>query len=155
MNVISTKDKTTVAKNFAQTAHAGQTRKDGKTDYFIGHVEEVVKLARILFHNLDIDKLNKLIQVCYLHDCIEDCEDGTEQKIKELFDSDVYDAVVLLTKKGNVDYNVYIDAIFISELARKAKICDMLHNMHDNSSVYNRKKYSNSLMLLWQKELGI
>lgn len=67
--------------------------------------------------------------VAVLHDVVEDSS-FTIQKLKqEGFSKKVLDAVSLLTKTQNQDYESYISAIRKNSLATKVKLADLKDNM--------------------------
>jgi (p)ppGpp synthase/HD superfamily hydrolase len=64
-----------------------------------------------------------------LHDLLEDCPEWTEKALSCLFDKNIVDAIVLLTKLPNEDYFQRIDKINESSWATKVKLSDLKDNM--------------------------
>lgn len=96
--------------------------------------------------------------VAVLHDVFEDNKNFTlehNRPIKESevshwiqhFDkkytitSNLYDALLLLTKTDRLSYLEYINTITLSNLATKIKIADMIHNMSETTNSAQKDKY--------------
>ena len=126
-----------LAEEIATQAHAGQFRRDGVTPYIV-HPEAVA--SRVDSPDLKV--------VAWLHDVIED----TPLTAKDLLDKGIKDdhiqAVILLTKKKGQSNKEYWDAIKPNSLARKVKIADMLTNLNDDPTDYQRTKYALGLKYL-------
>lgn len=103
--------------------------------------------------------------VAVLHDVFEDNKNFTlehNRPIKESevshwiqhFDkkytitSNLYDALLLLTKTNRLSYLEYIDTITLSNLATKIKIADMMHNMSETTNSAQKDKYLKALPTL-------
>lgn len=99
--------------------------------------------------------------VAYLHDVVEDtdwyfyssigssipyiCKSKTERY--EL-SSNLYFALVSITKTKDVSYEQYLNYISASQLATKVKIADMFHNISSNPSDRQKAKYYKALPVL-------
>jgi (p)ppGpp synthase/HD superfamily hydrolase len=104
------------AIRIAVTAHAGQFDKGGNP--YILHPLHVME-------QMDTEE-EKVVAV--LHDVIEDTN-MDEDTLRAAGISDVcLDAIKLLTKKPDTEYQKYIINIKRNEIARKVKLADMRHN---------------------------
>lgn len=126
-----------IAKNLAHTYHARQYRRDGTTPY-IFHVERVA--ARCAKYG------EKAQIVAYCHDLIEDTD--IPLSAFDEFDADIFEAVLLLTKKEEKGYSDYIAAVSKNELARIVKIEDILDNISDSPTQKQILKYAQALIVL-------
>lgn len=115
------------AHEIAQQAHDGQV--DSQKKPYITHPEFVASLC-----DTDEEKI-----VAYLHDTVEDTSVTIEQ-IRDEFGDIIADAVALMTHDESVEYMDYIKKIAENPLARKVKICDLIHNM-DITRVIDPKPY--------------
>jgi (p)ppGpp synthase/HD superfamily hydrolase len=68
------------------------------------------------------------IIVALLHDVVEDTNITIEDLSKEGFNSNIIEALKLLTKKTD-NYEEYISKISTNSLAKKIKLIDLKHNM--------------------------
>lgn len=69
------------------------------------------------------------VLVALMHDLLEDT-DVTLDDIEELgFDSDVVNALSLMTHDKNMDYFDYVRRLANNDLARRVKLADLEHNM--------------------------
>ena len=68
------------------------------------------------------------IIVALLHDVVEDTNITIDDLSKEGFDSNIIEALKLLTKKTN-NYEEYISRISTNPLAKKIKLADLNHNL--------------------------
>lgn len=125
----------------ARRAHDGQFRKDGKTLYIV-HCFRVADRVKHLGE--------KYQAVALLHDSIEDSNGKVtkESLLAEGIDTDVIDAVVLLTKSPNVRYDNYLENIKPNDLATRVKIADMLDNLSDTPTPQQIQKYKKGLTFL-------
>lgn len=65
-----------------------------------------------------------------LHDLLEDCPEWTEGALRDLFDENIVDAIVAITKLPNSEsYDEYIARVGENHIARIVKIADLEHNM--------------------------
>lgn len=101
----------------ATQAHTGQFDRGGLP--YILHPIAVMNL---------LDSADEaLMCIAIGHDLIEDTY-VTEALLKSLFPARVVDAIVLLTKKPDQDYDEYLDRICRNKDAIKVKIADITHN---------------------------
>jgi (p)ppGpp synthase/HD superfamily hydrolase len=114
---------------------------------YLGHLQRVADAAAIHGENYRI--------VALLHDLLEDCPQWSEVQLRELYDSEIVDAVVLLTKSENKAYDEYIADIKSNSLARIVKIADLIDNMDltrisaiTEKDLERREKYKKALMML-------
>lgn len=126
------------AYEFARTAHAGQTRRDGVTPY-VYHVYSVT--AKVMSRTSDV--------VCHaaalLHDVIEDTA-VTEAQLREQFPAEVVDLVVALTKREDETYDNFIRRLAAhGPKARLIKFCDIVANLGDDPTDEQILKYASAL----------
>ena len=109
-------EKEKLAYEIASKAHSGMFDKAGKE--YINHPLTVASFCKTEDERI----------VALLHDVIED----TEVTIEELaihFDSNIIEALKLLTHDDNELYMEYIDKIKGNKLAKAVKIADLTHNI--------------------------
>lgn len=106
------------AKKLALEKHKDQKCLGGKP--YIFHLERVA---------CGVGFDDKLRSVAYLHDIIEDTDTKLDDLVKLGFNPEVVEAVGLLTKNKNQEYEDYIFEISKNELATKVKISDLRDNM--------------------------
>jgi (p)ppGpp synthase/HD superfamily hydrolase len=113
------------ASRLAKAVHHGQTDSAG-IDY-MNHIEAVVKSVRPLGYLFVI--------VAYLHDAIEDTKHKKKRKaLKELilesFGSQIFDAVIAITKRPDQDYfKDYLPQVANNPVALVVKVADMQVNL--------------------------
>ena len=103
------------AMHIAYQAHHGQFDKSG---------------APYIFHPIHLaETMDDEYSCCValLHDTVEDT-DVTLEDLKQVFPSEITDAVALLTHDDSVDYFDYVRAIKHNPIARKVKLADLAHN---------------------------
>lgn len=137
----------------ASMAHYGQKRRTGE-DY-ITHPSEVSQIVKQFYPG---DKVSAIVAL--LHDSMEDAPSmGTVKDIDEMktfirgsigdeqIAEDVIDAVESLThdKVSQPDYGAYVETILGNKLALRVKLADMLHNLTNNASDKQKKKYGDAL----------
>ena len=127
------------ARNFAQMAHTGQFRRDGKTPYF-QHVDGVARLVK--------PQKPEYIATAYLHDVIEDTNYSSVDLLKIGMPMIVVDAVLLLTKFDHQPYEEYLKDVKENVIARAVKIADMTYNLNDTPSQKQIDKYNKGLEYL-------
>tara|TARA_B100000614_G_scaffold262909_1_gene300492 strand:+ start:68730 stop:69323 length:594 start_codon:yes stop_codon:yes gene_type:complete len=122
------------AKDFARTAHQGQTRDDG-AEYF-SHPSRVVD--RVRGYSGD----ENTICAAWLHDTIEDCEGVTSEMLQDLFGSQVTSIVEELTlpeipskisppHRWQYKTDLLVKkAGTMSNEAKLVKICDRIDNLN-------------------------
>lgn len=121
------------ALRVALHAHEGQTDKGGRA--YICHPIAVAGIASDYFGADD-----ELTQVCMLHDVIEDTAITAEDLVSEGFSDKVIDAVLAMTKMNGQSYEDYIDGVLANELASKAKLSDLTHNMDPRRMIGTTQK---------------
>lgn len=127
------------ALGLAALAHAGQTRKDGVTPYFV-HLEKVVYYLR--------EESPWIRAVGWLHDVLED----TDVTAKELhtmgIPADVIESVQLLTRPPDTSNNEYLRRIRNCGVARLVKAADIRANLEGDPTPATRTKYLEALEYL-------
>ena len=105
------------AVELAARYHAGQLQRNG-IPYLLHplHVMEQVESIPA-----------KIVAV--LHDVVEDTPLTLEDLRAEGFNTEVVEAVRLVTKLDDVSYEDYIDALAHNPLARTVKLADLRHNI--------------------------
>ena len=132
------KSKTVAATMLGIEAHRFQ--KYGNYPYS-EHLEDVDRKVGWLTSKYEIpeDVLEKMSQVAWLHDIIEDTS-VTEFQLRQKFDKDVVDAVLLVTKTEGYDYYEYIEAIRADMLATVVKLADTITNLSFSLSMGDFKR---------------
>lgn len=135
-------NKIKIARDICRYAHTGQTDKAGKPYYM--HPEQVAEF---------VDKPDEKI-TALLHDVLEDT-DFPFSVLKELFGSDIADALLLLNHDKSVPYLEYVKNLSSNKIAKAVKAADLKHNMDLNRILnptekdYDRlEKYKKALALL-------
>ena len=131
-------------------AHAGQYRRDFTTPY-LNHPISVANRVFRRYGGTDY----KRIATALLHDTIED-SDGkiTEQYLLDKgVEVDIVAAVVILTKTKDTEYSAYLQKIIKNEIARDAKIEDMIDNLADSPSFKQITKYAIGLQTLANRDI--
>lgn len=95
----------------------------GKTD--LGGFPYVNHLLRV---SSDLEGDLKVIAL--LHDLLEDCEEWTEEKLRQEFSNDIVDVVVTLTRLKRESYEDYIQRVSQDMRAIQVKIKDLEDNMN-------------------------
>jgi (p)ppGpp synthase/HD superfamily hydrolase len=106
------------AISIALRAHKGKKDKGGNP--YILHPLRIM---------VSMDTLEEKI-VAVLHDVIEDSDISIEYLTKLKFPESIINAIALLSKTKNQDYNDYINSIKKNKLATKIKIADLEDNMN-------------------------
>ena len=91
------------------------------------YTEHLYRVAEKLNGETHIDQ--DLQTVALLHDLLEDCPEWNCESLHCLFHEEIVDAVSLLTKKPNQEYEKYIETLATDEYARRVKIADLEDNM--------------------------
>jgi (p)ppGpp synthase/HD superfamily hydrolase len=129
-----------LAAGIAEKFHAGQLY--GKEPY-IYHLRAVVQ-------SLETEYDERLVIIGWLHDIIEDT-DCTEELLRALFDKDIVDAVLALSKRKGEPYEDYIARVKANPLALKVKMHDSKCNMEESlkrGDMKRVRKYANQILLL-------
>ena len=131
-----------LALQIAQKAHVGQVDKAGK-DY-IFHPITVSS-----YMGTDTEKA-----IAYLHDVLEDTN-VTADDLRTIFSNEIVDTVIILTHRKDESYFEYIQRVSKSNLAKKIKVADLLHNLditrikEPTKSDYERlEKYKKAILFL-------
>ena len=143
------------AQVLSQMAHQGQQRRSGEP-YFL-HPQEVANIVRGYYQDTET------YYVAMLHDAledgiplgnIEDEEDFFNMLAAELPASDIeaiddiYNSVVSLTRYPGSDYQSYVVNLTQDKFAFRVKLADMMHNINDNPSEKQIKKYTKTKEML-------
>lgn len=126
-----------LARALAKHYHAGQTY-GSNVDYFEYHIEGVV--AQLVLHNLEEDT----IIVGYLHDIVEDTEMSVTI-IKQMFGTDVADAVLAMTYKAfdpDEKRDAYLKRCASNKIARVVKLHDATFNATNCLKNKNKDKFN-------------
>ena len=109
-----------LALEFAKEKHKGQKRIGG--DDYITHPMAVCEIVK----SQEYDKNYQITAL--FHDMLEDT-DATEEEILKYGNSEILEAVKLLTKEKEYDMAEYISAIKQNPIAFAVKAADRLHNL--------------------------
>jgi len=147
------------AAAFAEKAHQGQKRKDGKP--YFSHVEAVAEIVRMDWFTLipreAQDNWNEckadVVAAAYLHDVIEDCGVTKQDLINEGFSVMTAEIVDALSKKEGENYYDFIMRIHNGDRQLHdfcgpfrtgmvaVKLADLQHNMSDLNEGSLKDKY--------------
>lgn len=139
-----------VALELAYEKHKNQVDKAGKP-YFLHPV--------YVSHNECVRGKGKVVAI--LHDIIEDTDVTKEMLFDMGFDKDIVDAIVLLTRRDDVDYFDYVRKIRDSNnsYAYWVKVADLENNMDlsrldnvTNKDVSRVEKYQKALDILFRNQ---
>lgn len=127
------------AEHLARVAHSGQYRRDGKTPY-IAHPIAVSESLR--------EEGEEVMAAALLHDVLEDTnlclwDFGLLDLPKR-----VVQAVEVLTKRDNELYKDYLTRVKSNKIATIVKIADINHNLSDQPTEKQKKKYAEALEFL-------
>ena len=120
------------AVDLATKVHDGQLDKGGHP--YIKHVLSVAdKTHRLVDHKeYNNNEKEKFAWVCstvaILHDTLEDSK-ITVDDLNALFDKEIVDAVIAITRQENESYGDYIKRISKSTIATYVKYCDLEDNL--------------------------
>lgn len=114
-------EKVEKALELACKAHESQKDKGG-----MPYINHPMRVAMTLMVNGYGDSF---VIAGLLHDVAEDTEYGLEEIAKLGFDSDVMDALTLLTHDKTVPYADYVARLADNPIARAVKMADLMHNM--------------------------
>lgn len=118
-----------IAQIIVRQAFKDKTDKCGEP--YIGHIYKVEELVRQRASEFTDNSEYLLILriIAILHDLLEDCQYWNEQSLKDIFNDEIIDVVLLLTIKQPQDYFSYIRKVKENKLATIVKIADLEHNM--------------------------
>ena len=123
-----------LCESLGKELHEGQFRNDGVTPYF----EHPKQVAEMFIYKMDWE----LRCIAYLHDVIEDCGQTVESLIARGVSGDIAHYVDILSHKDGETYAEYI--LRICKEGRyiiRLKLADMLCNMADEPTGYQKRKY--------------
>lgn len=121
----------------ATEAHKGQYRKPGNVPY-ITHPEAVANATPSLHGKI----------IGWLHDVMEMNPAYPEARMREIFPSWVVDHLLLLTRKQDEPYDIYIFRAASNPLTKQVKLADLKHNLSDLKAGTLRDKYRLTVWLL-------
>ena len=106
-----------LALQIATQAHRGQVDKLGN-DY----ITHPTRVAAKFVDDSDLQSIS------FLHDVLEDCA-VTEEDLREMFTTQVVDAVVAITKRDGQSYDDYLKQVKENEMALAVKLADIEDNV--------------------------
>lgn len=86
-------------------------------------------LDRVAQNTVNSSVDDELYCIALLHDLLEDIDSWTEDRLNMYFSNRIVNAVVLLTKQKNEDYESYISRIAENPDAAAVKLSDLADNM--------------------------
>ena len=139
------------AANIAVKAHGSQMDKCG-----MPYIMHPIHLAEQM-------KTEDEIVVALLHDVVEDTDVTLYDLVVAGFNEDVVEAIKLITRDKSIPYSEYIDTLKTNDLARRVKICDLLHNSNAERSkmipggigIKLIERYNHALTVLQTYERGV
>ena len=130
-----------LASNLIEKFHAGQKYGDGP---YTDHLYQV-------YNSVCIGSTDERLQVvALLHDILEDT-DCTEALLRQLFEDNIVDAVVALTKQEGELRGDYLVRVKKNAMARIVKMHDTTCNLKESLSRMDKKriaKYADQLRFL-------
>lgn len=130
---------TIAAMKLAYRAHEGQTDRSG-----VPYIFHPIHLAEQMEDEVSCT-------VALLHDVVEDTE-VTLEDLKQIFPSEVTEAVSLLTHEKQDDYDAYVRALKKNPVAKKVKLADLAHNSDEVRS--KAAGCSEAQILRWREKYG-
>lgn len=121
----------------ATEAHKNHYRNYSKEPY-IKHPEAVANAATSLHGKIS----------GWLQDVMEMNPDYTESRMREIFPSWVVDHLLLLTRKKDEPYDIYIFRAASNPLTKQVKLDDLKHNLNGLKAGTLRDKYRLTVWLL-------
>jgi (p)ppGpp synthase/HD superfamily hydrolase len=131
-----------IAQDIAKRNHFGQFRRDGITPY-INHPAAVA----------DAVESDYAKAVAWLHDVLEDTH-VTVRDLELIFPTQIVDAVIALTMQYGQSYEKYMEAVAKHPIARLVKIADIKHNLSDDPTEKQVRKYADALRFLESRDEG-
>lgn len=116
MSIQSLTPQVAAAEAIAVIAHRGQTDRIG-----VAYIEHPRRVAARLSDPREV-------AAAWLHDVIEDCNISAQDLLDAGISQDVVDAVVLLTRTGDVTKDDYYEAIRKNPIALAVKLADIADN---------------------------
>src|ERR1700679_3067580 len=129
-----------LALRIAQKAHAGQFRRDGKTQ----HIEHLKAVAAMFLGK----RYAELRAISLLHDVIED---GTDIDESALIASGIpvgTARIVSILTIHDEDYWEYLSAVKKNPSSKLVKTADMLCSLTDDPAPAQKKRYREGIMFL-------
>lgn len=144
-----------IAKSIAEVAHKDQKRLDGTS--YINHPASMVKLYEdlIQIHKNDFDgdliygldlPYDGVIEVCWLHDVLEDTE-YTLEEIEDIYEKQdlgryfniyIKNPLILITHIKSEPYPDYIDKVCENNISALVKFLDL----YDNSNPFTLDEFN-------------
>lgn len=139
-----------LAKIVCKEAHKGQVDKAG-VDYYLHPYTVADNLIKAGVKDADY------LAAAYLHDVLEDTAITEQDLYKFGFNSNIVNAVKLLTHNKADDYYHYLDKVITNPIALTVKKFDLAHNMDPtrsaSSSPHLQEKYTNAINYIKGKSL--
>lgn len=135
----------TIAETLACRAHAGQTRRDGRTPY-ISHPARVA--ARVGRETAGKEWHDDAVAAAWLHDVLEDTHLTSANLRENHVPERVVQAVQRLTRLPQIPYDEYLSHLAMDPIARQVKIADILDNLGDDPTPKQVSKYARALNFL-------
>jgi (p)ppGpp synthase/HD superfamily hydrolase len=102
-----------------------------------GDMPYIVHLMLVARHFTDPTKQ----AIALLHDILEDT-DVTQEQLYDLFDEEIADTVIVLTRKPMEDYVTYIKRVKTNPLATAVKIADLEENLFVTEYSFSSERHS-------------
>ena len=118
------------AINLATTSHLNQSRRDGTP--YIYHPFKVAEIVKNAGYGLEYQI------TAILHDILEDTN-TTEEYLREFFDEEIVNAVILCTKTDELSEEDYINNVLHNKIATVVKSADRIHNILDSVEFGDKK----------------
>lgn len=112
-------------KNLVIEGHKGQSYGDMDYYWHLCWVEEKVRFL----NDLRDDLPNKLVELSWCHDILEDNPDFYNEKVKPLLPQDMHESVVAISKQKGETRNEYLKRCMENSYAHKVKIADTMSNL--------------------------
>jgi len=130
-----------LAREIAVKAHEGQLYGEAPYHLHLGQVAYSVSQG-----TTDL----RLVEVAWLHDILEDTA-VQEQTLRMLFEDNVVDAVVAISRKPGMEKALYLERCRANPMARIVKIHDSLCNLTQSTRRFDQKrikKYAEQIAFL-------
>jgi (p)ppGpp synthase/HD superfamily hydrolase len=146
----SKRDLYLMCEEIAEKAHKGQSRNDKITPYIEHpravasmHDDPILKCISILHDAVEDGKENDVYLHCITHTLFDNFREKYDKEI-----ASILNALVVLTHQEGDTYMEYIEGIKKNRLAVKVKISDIICNLSDAPSEYQKQKYKKAMKLL-------
>ncbi len=130
------------AMNICYSAHAGQVDKGG---------------VPYVFHSIHLaEQMDNEYEICLalLHDVVEDTDYTFSDIESQDFPDDIITALKLITRDKGQPYLEYMETLSHNALARKVKLCDLLHNS-DTSRLLSVDENAERRLQRYQESIAI